>query len=108
MSISFILQAILDIKCAIVERFNRTLKSRMFKYFTAKGTRKYIDILDDLVVAYNSSHHRSINMRPIDVNKSNTPIVFKNLYTVSNIRDLIKNKTVKSNIPNESLVRKRY
>ncbi|RWS05971.1 NACHT: LRR and PYD domains-containing protein 3-like protein [Leptotrombidium deliense] len=27
-----------DIKCAVVERFNRTLKS-MFKYFTSKGTR---------------------------------------------------------------------
>ena len=70
-----------DIKCAIVERFNRTLKGRMFKYFTSKGTRRYIDILQDLVDAYNSSYHRSIKMRPIDANDSK--FLFKNLYGVS-------------------------
>jgi len=43
------------IKCAIVERFNRTFKSKMFKYFTSQGTKKYIDILDNLVTSYNSS-----------------------------------------------------
>src|SRR5277367_2509538 len=96
-----------DIKCAVVERFNRTLKSRMFKYFTAKGTRKYVNVLNDLVVAYNSAYHRSIKMRPIDVNSNNRAIVFKNLYKVSSLRDLIKTK-IKSNIPSESLVRKRY
>src|SRR6266568_2007344 len=30
-----------DIKCAVVERFNRTLKSRMFCYFTHKNTSRY-------------------------------------------------------------------
>ena len=34
-----------DIKCAVVERFNRTLKAKMYKYFTAKGTRKWVDVL---------------------------------------------------------------
>ena len=42
------------IKCSIVERVNRTLKEKMFKYFTSKGTRKYIDVLDQLVDAYNN------------------------------------------------------
>ena len=68
------------IKCAIVERFNRTLKKRMFAYFTAKGTRKYIDILDDLVNNYNSSHHRTIKMCPKDVNKDNENEVYANIY----------------------------
>src|SRR5882757_266855 len=49
-----------DIKCAIVERFNRTLKGRMFKYFTAKGIRIWYNILDDLLTAYNNSKHSSI------------------------------------------------
>ena len=68
------------IKCAIVERFNRTLKSRMFKYFTAKGTRKYINVLQDFVKAYNDSYHRSIRMRPNDVNFDNEKQVFANLF----------------------------
>ncbi len=78
------------IKCAIVERFNRTLKSRMFKYFTSKGTRRYIDVLQDFVKAYNDSYHRSIKMKPKDVTKANTNIVLFNLYKVHDIRDLDK------------------
>jgi len=42
-----------DIKCAIVERFNRTLKSKMFKFFTAKGTRRYIEELSNFLISYN-------------------------------------------------------
>lgn len=51
-------------KCAFVERLNRTLKYRMFRYFVRKGSYRYIDILDKLAQAYNSSHHRMINMTP--------------------------------------------
>jgi integrase-like protein/chromodomain-containing protein len=90
------------IKCAVVERFNRTLKSKMFKYFTSKGTRKYIDILKDLVNSINNSYHRSIKMRPIDVNENNKNIVFKNLYLKPT------KSTTKNKITQSSLVRKQY
>ena len=76
------------IKCAIVERVNRTLKSKMFRYFTAKGTRRYIDVLQHLVDSYNKSFHRTIKMRPIDVSDSNRQEVFENIYKVSRYRDL--------------------
>ena len=49
-----------DVKAAIVERFNRTLKTRMYKYFTANNTRRYIDVLQDLVKGYNNTVHSSI------------------------------------------------
>jgi hypothetical protein len=65
---------------AIVERFNRTLKTKMWKYFTANNMLKYVDILQKLVKSYNHSRHRSIGMRPIDVNKSNENIVWQTLY----------------------------
>ncbi|CAB3994841.1 uncharacterized transposon-derived [Paramuricea clavata] len=45
-------------KAAIVERFNRTLKTRMWKYFTEKK-KKWIDILPNLVNSYNHSKHRT-------------------------------------------------
>jgi hypothetical protein len=77
------------IKCAIVERVNRTLKEKMFRYFTHNGTRKYIDILDDLVSSYNNSYHRSIKMSPSEVDESNEKIVLKNLYGTTSFKDII-------------------
>lgn len=51
-------------KCAMVERLNRTLKNRLFRYFTKIGTHRYIDVLDKLAYSYNNSYHRSIKMTP--------------------------------------------
>ena len=40
-----------------IERFNKTIKEQMFKYFSANNTRKYIDVLDLLVDQYNNTIH---------------------------------------------------
>jgi transposase InsO family protein len=69
-----------DVKAAVVERVNRTLKSRMWRYLTYKNTYKYIDVLPKLVSAYNNSKHRSIKMKPIEVNSENSFRVWLNLY----------------------------
>jgi len=70
-------------KAAVVERFNRTLKTRMWKYFTANNTYKWLDILPKLVIGYNNSKHSSIGMTPINARKDeNTEIVWNNLYGV--------------------------
>lgn len=58
-----------DNKCPFVERWNRTLKTRMWRYFTHKNTFRYIDVLDKLVNAYNHSYHRIIQCKPVDVTK---------------------------------------
>ena len=49
-----------ELKTSLVQRFNRTMKTRMWKYFTAKNTHVYINILQDIVQGYNDSYHRSI------------------------------------------------
>ena len=41
-----------DLKASVVERFNRTLKTKMYRYFTHKNTRRYIDVLDDMLHSY--------------------------------------------------------
>lgn len=57
-------------KCALVERFNRTLRQRLKRYFTYKSTKIWYDALDDIIRVYNETPHRGINnMRPIDVDK---------------------------------------
>ena len=73
-----------DRKNAIVERFNRTLKTRMFRAFTARGSHKWIDIVQDLVAGYNKTKHRSIGFAPDDVNKSNEKVVRKKLFPEKN------------------------
>lgn len=69
-----------DIKASIVERFQRTLKMKMWRYFTHKNTYRYVDILQDLIYSYNHSYHRSIKMAPYEVNFDNIMTVWRNLY----------------------------
>ena len=69
-----------DIKCAIVERFNRTLRSKMYRYFTFKSTFCYIDVLESLVDSYNGTYHSSIKMSPREVNLNNESEIRKRLF----------------------------
>ena len=52
----------------------------MYKYFTAKNTLTYIDVLPKLVKSYNNTYHRSIKMKPSQVTKSNEAKVWDTLY----------------------------
>lgn len=58
-------------KASVCERFIRSIKSLMYRYFTHKKTKKYIDVLDHLVDIYNKRKHRSIGCAPADVNECN-------------------------------------
>jgi len=70
-----------ETKAQVVERFNRTLKSKMWKYFTQNKTMKWTDILPNLIKNYNSSYHRSIKMTPKQGSLSeNSKTVYTNLF----------------------------
>jgi hypothetical protein len=70
-----------EFKATVVERFNRTLKTNMWKYFTAKNTNRYVDVLDKLLQIYNNTKHNSIEMTPIEASKpENEAEVFKRLH----------------------------
>ena len=56
-------------KAVVVERFNRTIKTRMWKYFSANSTTRYFDILPALLQQYNHSVHRSTGMTPHDASQ---------------------------------------
>jgi len=38
-----------DVKCAVVERAQRTIRDRLYKYLTYKNTFRYIDVLPKFV-----------------------------------------------------------
>ena len=68
-------------KSSVVERWNRTMKEKMWKYFSANSTSVYIDVLDDLVEQYNNTRHSSIKMTPVEASKKPNEIqVWRNMY----------------------------
>jgi transposase InsO family protein len=69
-----------DKKAAVVERFNRTLKTRLWTYFTAKRTKRYVDVLQSFVDSYNAGVHRMIRMAPKDVRKKHETAIWRRLY----------------------------
>ena len=54
-------------KSAIVERFIRTFKNKIFKHMIAVSKNFYFDVLDDSVNKYNNTIHRTIKIKSIDV-----------------------------------------
>ena len=68
-------------KASVVERWIRTMKEKMCKYFSAKSTNVYINVLPDLVKEYNNTRHSSIKMMRVKaIIKENELTVWRNLY----------------------------
>jgi len=64
-------------KACIVERFNRTLKTNMFREFTAQGSREWVSILPMLIENYNNSSHRTIGITPAQADENPLLVVLK-------------------------------
>ena len=65
----------------MIERFNRMIKEKMFKYFSANNTGKFVDVLDLLLGQYNNAIHSSIKMIPKEASgEENENKVWRNLY----------------------------
>ena len=71
-----------DIKASVVERFNRTLKSKMWRYFTYTRKKRYVDTLDALVLSYNNSKHRTIRMSPSDVTSDDELTLLRDMHNI--------------------------
>ena len=68
-------------KSSVVERWNRTMKKRMWKMFSENNNMVYYDKIDKLINDYNSRRHSSIKMTLIKASqKKNESLVYRNLY----------------------------
>ena len=56
-----------DVKCAAVERAHRTIRDKLYRYFTYKNTRRFVDVLLRFVGAHNDTVHTALGMVPADV-----------------------------------------
>lgn len=69
-------------KAAIVERVIRTLKEKIYKLFSLNGNYNWINILEKVTNEYNNRIHRTIGMKPKDVNKKTKIDAFDHLKIV--------------------------
>ena len=92
-------------KASIIERFNRTLRQKLEKYFVKNNTKNWVDVLDKFIENYNNTPHRSIGMAPSAVSDENSKQVFKHLFpdieletqprlSKGNIVRILKEKTI--------------
>ncbi|TKR73909.1 hypothetical protein L596_021154 [Steinernema carpocapsae] len=91
------------VKASIVERFNRTLKERIYKYFTSTGyENRWIDVLPKIVKAINESVNRTTGYAPASINAQNFEKLFKSeqkdtkkpKFAVGNTVRISKHKTI--------------
>jgi len=61
----------------VVERAHRTIRDRLYKYFTYKNTCRYIDVLPKFVKAYNDTVHSATGMAPSRVTDSDVLAIWK-------------------------------
>jgi hypothetical protein len=56
-------------KLGIINRFHRTLKSKINKYFIASNSYRWIDVIGEIVDNYNHTINRGIGMTPTEASK---------------------------------------
>ena len=69
-----------DVKCAVVERAQRTIRDRLYKYLTDKNTFRY-DVLPKFVRGFNDTVHSTTGMAPSRVTDSDVVAVWKRMYS---------------------------
>ena len=67
-------------KSSVCERWNCTIKTKMWKQFTVQGDTLYLDILTKILSQYNNTKHSAIKMPPVEASKKkNQSTVYFNL-----------------------------
>ena len=67
-------------KASLIERCNRTLENRLYKYFYEKQTHNFVTVIDSLVRSYNETTHSFLKMPPADVTESNAFDLYCKVY----------------------------
>ena len=69
-----------DTKATLAEVFIKTLKTKLYRYFTAANTLTYLKALPLIVEQYNHTLHSSIKEKPVHVTPDNEYLIWKPLY----------------------------
>jgi hypothetical protein len=109
------------VKCSIIESAQRTIRDRLYKYFTNKNTHRYIDVLQKFVDSYNDTFHPTTGMWPTKFTVSNFLAILNKMYkNICRVRTIMagfgvgqyvrisKEKIKFTKAPNEILVGKYF
>ena len=69
-----------EIKAGVAERMIKTIKQRLYRYFSEKNTTNWIGVLPKITAAINRSPCRITGKRPIDVTPENAAAIWENVY----------------------------
>src|SRR5699024_9926058 len=67
------------------ERVIRTLKECLYRSFSLRGTYKWIDNLENITKDYNNRKHRTIGMKPNEVNEKNQQFILNSCFNYSEL-----------------------
>ena len=67
-------------KSSIVERWNRTFKTRLERYFTASKSHNWVKVLQNFTNNINNTVNRTTDYAPADIDFSNADDVRRRLY----------------------------
>lgn len=68
------------IKCGTIERFNKSLMSKLYRMFTKRNSYRFIENLPNILHSYNNTRHSSIGISPEQVNHTNKEQIWLKLY----------------------------
>lgn len=68
------------VKASLAERFIRSLKEKLYRYFSDKSTLRWLEALPRIAAAMNKSIAKSTGVRPCDVNFKNAPELWRRVY----------------------------
>ena len=81
-------------KCSCIERAHRTIRAKLYNYFTFKNSYRYIDVLADFVTGYNATVHSSTGIAPASVTDSDVLDIWKRLKRKNKRERVIRLNTV--------------
>ena len=72
-------------KAAIVERAIRTIKEKLYKYFSLNGSYRWIETLPEIIKTYNGEKHSVTKMKPRTVSKKHEKTLLNTVYNYSRL-----------------------
>lgn len=70
-------------KASIVERFNRTILNKLWRQFNLQGSHKWLNNIQRIIDEYNATYHRTIKMKPNNVNSKNENKLLQTVYKIN-------------------------
>ena len=77
-------------KASMAERVIQTFKRKLEKYFHKYKTKKWTDVIDQIVKDYNNTPHSAHGLKPVDVTDENRDVVYKKMFPDRNLSVVCK------------------